>query len=106
MSDAPQPSPCTSCGACCACEADWPRFSLETEEEIAAIPLDKIAPDGSGMDWTGESCAALDGIVGVAVRCTVYAARPIVCRDCMPGDDACTIARERYGMPPLPAEGQ
>lgn len=25
---------CQSCGACCAYSADWPRFSLETEEEL------------------------------------------------------------------------
>ena len=31
----------------------------------------------------------------------IYELRPDVCRECQPGDDACTMARERAGLPPL-----
>jgi hypothetical protein len=27
--------------------------------------------------------------------------RPIVCRDCLPGDEACTMARVARGMAPI-----
>ena len=94
-------SPCQACGACCACEPDWPRFSLETEAELARIPEALVADDLSGMRWTGTRCAGLAGDVGKATACTIYAVRPHVCRDCMPGDDACTTARARWGMTPI-----
>jgi Fe-S-cluster containining protein len=93
--------PCQTCGACCAHAREWPRFTLESDAEIALIPEPLIATDGSGMRCEGERCAALAGRVGVAVSCTIYAARPIVCRDCMPGDDACTMARAARGLPAL-----
>lgn len=94
----PPPFACQECGACCAYAADWPRFSLEEDADIARIPEAMIAPDGSGMRWTGERCAALSGTVGEHVACTIYADRPIVCHDCVAGDEACLMARERHGM--------
>ena len=54
------------------------------------------------MRFTGGRCAALSGTVCDAVACTIYDARPIVCRECQVGDDACTMARARYGLAPLP----
>lgn len=91
-------SACQGCGACCAHSHTWPRFSLETDAEIAAIPADWVAT--SGMRCEGERCAALAGRIGEAVTCRVYAVRPIVCRDCLPGDDACQMARAGAGMKP------
>ena len=32
----------------------------------------------------------------------VYAHRPDVCRACEPGDDACSMARRRFGLAELP----
>lgn len=95
--------PCLTCGACCAYSADWPRFSLESDDEIARIPEALVAPSGAGMRCADDRCAALEGTVGLATRCTVYDVRPLVCRDCLPGDDACRMARERHGMPPIAA---
>jgi hypothetical protein len=92
---------CQTCGACCAYSRAWPRFSLESDEEIALIPEKLIAADGSGMKCEGERCAALAGTVGDEVACAIYAVRPIVCRDCLPGDDACTMARAARGMAPI-----
>ncbi|WP_374443827.1 YkgJ family cysteine cluster protein [Stella sp.] len=92
---------CQACGACCAYSSDWPRFSLESEAELARIPDDLVAASRGGMRCDGARCAALDGVVGSATRCRIYADRPLVCRDCGPGDDACRIARQHHGLPPL-----
>ncbi|MQX65258.1 YkgJ family cysteine cluster protein [Sinorhizobium meliloti] len=86
---------CQSCGACCAYSADWPRFSLETEEELERIPADYVAADLDGMRCESGRCTALEGKLGRSVACKVYDIRPIVCRTCMPGDDECLMAREQ-----------
>lgn len=89
---------CQSCGACCAYSRDWPRFSLESDEEIARIPA-KFVNDAVGcMLWDGTRCSALEGKLGEHVACRVYEVRPIVCRDCQPGDEECLIARRHYGF--------
>ena len=90
---------CQACGACCDYSPLWPRFSLESEAEIALIPTDYIARDEGGMRCTGNRCVALAGVIKERVACTIYAVRPHVCRACMPGDDACHMARERHGLP-------
>jgi Fe-S-cluster containining protein len=92
-------SPCTACGACCAYSAEWPRFTLEDDEVIARLPPALITDRVTGMRCIGDRCCALAGEVGVATSCTVYAQRPDVCRACQPGDDACAMARARYGLP-------
>jgi Fe-S-cluster containining protein len=89
---------CRTCGACCDYSALWPRFSLETDADIARIPDDLVARDGGGMRCTGHRCAALAGTIGKLVACTIYDVRPLVCRDCLPGDAACNLARERHGL--------
>jgi Fe-S-cluster containining protein len=97
----PATSPCQSCGACCAFDPAWPRFSLEAEADLALIPAELVAADGSGMRWTGTRCAALAGEIGKAVGCTIYGLRPDVCRACQPGDAECNLARARYGFAAL-----
>ena len=89
---------CTSCGACCAYSAEWPRFSLEDDAAIALIPAEFVDDDNGRMRCDGNRCSALVGVVGTGTRCGVYAVRPDVCRDCMPGDEACRIAREHFGL--------
>lgn len=94
-------SPCQPCGACCAYSREWPRFTTETDAEIARIPPSLINASESGMRCEGERCAALLGRIGSATACSIYPARPEVCRTCVPGDDACAIAREHHGLPPI-----
>ncbi len=96
-------SPCNTCGACCAYAADWPRFTLESDAAIARLPPELVDKGMTGMRCDGSRCSALKGEVGVATACTVYALRPDVCRECQPGDEACTMARERYRLPPIAA---
>lgn len=97
----PDQNLCKDCGACCDYSSDWPRFSLETEAEIALIPEALLASDQSGMGCLGNRCLALRGIVGQSTACSIYSVRPLVCRDCQPGDDACQMARQRHGLAPL-----
>ncbi len=94
-------SPCQSCGACCAYASDWPRFSTETDEELDRIPAALVAEDLSGMRFEDGRCAALSGAIGLWTACNIYECRPHVCRACVPGDDACAMARERYGLETL-----
>ena len=94
-------NPCRSCGACCAFSPDWPRFTTEDDAVLARIPEELVARDGSRMRCLGDRCSALRGEVGMATSCAVYEMRPEVCRDCVPGDGACLMARERFGLPPI-----
>ena len=94
----PDTADCRTCGACCAYSADWPRFTLEDDSAVQRIPEHLVDDRRWRMRSVGRRCAALDGEVGVSTTCTIHDVRPIVCRDCMPGDDACRIAREHYGL--------
>lgn len=96
-------SPCQACGACCETSFEWPRFSTETDEALDRIPAKFVDPSLGRMLCIGDRCAALTGKVGLATACTIYVDRPEVCRACIPGDDACNIARARHGMSPIPA---
>lgn len=92
---------CQACGACCAHSREWPRFTLEDDAEIDQIPSTLIDDSQGRMRCEGDRCAALAGKIGTATACTIYAVRPLVCRDCVPGDDACSIARAARGMAPV-----
>lgn len=100
------PFDCLACAACCAYDETWPRFTLETEDEIAAIPLENIAEDETGMRCEDGRCTALRGVVTIAASCGIYEVRPHVCRDCMPGDPECLEARDAYGMDEGDAPGE
>jgi len=89
---------CQSCGACCSYSEDWPRFSLETDEELDLIPAEYVSADLGGMRCEDNRCSALDGKLGIHVGCKIYAVRPIVCRTCMPGDDECLMARHKLSQ--------
>lgn len=93
---------CQSCGACCSYSADWPRFSTESDADLDRLPPQMVSADESGMRCDGNRCCALQGRVGSATSCAVYAIRPEVCRACVPGGEDCAIARRHFGMQPLP----
>src|SRR5690242_10088315 len=92
---------CNSCGACCSYSRDWPRFTMENEDDLSRIPSELVDDTLNGMRCHGERCAALVGEVGVKTRCVIYGQRPDVCRACEPGDAACRIARDSFGLPRL-----
>ncbi|MCP8938540.1 YkgJ family cysteine cluster protein [Alsobacter sp. SYSU M60028] len=89
---------CQACGACCATSAEWPLFTLESDEEIARIPAELVGAGETGMRCAGDRCLALAGEIGKATACSVYAVRPLVCRECEPGDPECLMARARHGL--------
>jgi Fe-S-cluster containining protein len=95
--------PCRACGACCSFSDSWPLFTTDSERDIAAIPAAFIRADHAGMHCTGTRCSALTGNVGTATGCSIYAARPDVCRACRPGDVECNIARQSFGLSALAA---
>jgi Fe-S-cluster containining protein len=94
-------SPCQSCGACCAYSANWPRFTIEEDDALELIPAGLVNDRLSGMRCEGNRCCALQGKIGVATACGIYAQRPEVCRTCMPGDAECAMARRKFGLPAL-----
>jgi Fe-S-cluster containining protein len=96
---------CQSCGACCGYSANWPRFSIESDEELAAIPEALVNDRQSGMRCEGDRCSALQGEIGQATACGIYAVRPEVCRTCIPGDAECAMARRKFGLPVIEAAG-
>lgn len=90
---------CRSCGACCTFSQAWPRFSLENDADLARIPRAFVDQTQGRMRCHGDRCSALMGEVGMATTCAVYAVRPEVCRACLPGDEACQIARRHFNLP-------
>ncbi|HJR23616.1 MAG TPA: YkgJ family cysteine cluster protein [Dongiaceae bacterium] len=94
-------SPCWTCGACCSFAPDWPRFTTEEDSALDRIPGLLVAADLSGMRCNGNRCSALVGEVGISTSCMIYDARPDVCRACVAGDEACGMARSRFGLPAL-----
>lgn len=105
--------PCTGCGACCAAfRVDFHCSELdggrgEGVPDALAVPVTARLVRMRGTDAAPPRCVALDGEIGVRVRCTIYAQRPGPCRDFAPyaplgiGDDACARARLRHGLRPL-----
>jgi len=89
---------CRTCGACCSFSREWPRFTTEDDVDLDRIPRELVDHRRGRMRCSGDRCAALEGEVGVRTSCAVYSVRPDVCRTCEPGDDACNLARHRFGL--------
>lgn len=105
--------PCLRCGACCASfRVDFHRADLASvceggvPDELT-LPLTAALVRMRGSDAAPPRCVALEGEIGVGVRCAIHARRPAPCREFAPyaalgiGDDACARARARHGLPPL-----
>ncbi len=93
-------NPCQPCGACCSYSRNWPRFTTEDDAALDLIPEKYVNERLSGMRCDGERCSAL---IGKATACGIYDIRPEVCRTCQPGDPECAMARQKFGLPVLPA---
>jgi len=89
---------CRACGACCSFSPEWPRFSLESDADLDQIPQEYVDRNLGCMRCSGDRCAALVGDVGISTACAIYAVRPDVCKACLPGDDACKMARRRFNL--------
>ena len=73
---------------------------MEPDADIARIASTYIRDDFVGLRCDGNRCSALTGKVGVSTSCAIYAVRPDVCRACEPGDEACSLARKKFGLGP------
>jgi uncharacterized protein len=71
---------------------------MEDEAALARIPNKYADHENGRMRCDGNRCTALRGDIGTAAACVIYAHRPIVCRDCQPGDEECLIARRHYNL--------
>ncbi len=95
------------CGACCAC------FSVAVEQADLVSPglppaltcFDKKHQQlMKGTQTSSPRCAALKGVVGTRVTCTIYEARPATCRDFKRSwengreNPLCDRARGVYGL--------
>jgi Fe-S-cluster containining protein len=92
---------CRTCGACCSFSETWPELGVDPDGEN--IPLEMIDCEIGRMRCVGDRCCALEGTIGVAVRCRIYENRPAVCREFGPADRRrdCNTARAWHGLPPL-----
>lgn len=103
-------NPCLTCGACC----HYFRISFYEGELLAGFPPEGLTePLGrpySCMKGTREGgrCVALEGTVGVDIKCTIYSERPSVCREYEVWNELgevnprCNKARAKHNLPELP----
>ena len=105
-------SPCQGCGACCATyRVEFHAGELDTAGGGVPAGLTEARTATMacmrGTDRQPPRCVALQGRIGDAVSCLIYATRPGPCREFAPlaslgrGDEACDEARRRHSLPAL-----
>jgi len=106
---------CTNCGACCVTyPVTFSPKEIDSESggwvPAALVERDAFLTRCAHMRGTRDHprrCVALEGTVGVDVRCAIYERRPNPCRDFAPeadagrGDARCGDARRLQGLLPL-----
>jgi uncharacterized protein len=106
----PPVNPCDDCGACCREAFDSVPVGPQDERVAEMFPdLIRVHEDGwrdlRRVPGKGEGtrciCLRGDGASTRPYRCTIYADRPINCRDLEAGSENCALARRRVGLPPL-----
>ena len=106
--------PCQRCGACCAAfrvAFHWSQAAPHAPDGPDEALTVKVRPFELAMRGTeGGStlrCVALEGHIGRAVACRIYANRPEPCRSLAAAwengqpSPQCDRARARHGLPPL-----
>ena len=105
QSDAPLD--CQACGACCCNSKEnkaeryidyvevKPRDALSKRPELIAKLCVINAKSETHLKLIGreQRCIALDGVLGEAVRCSIYDVRPKPCRTVEAGSDECHARR-------------
>lgn len=102
--DAASDNPCLACGACCMSFRVSFYWAEAEARGLPAALTEQVTPFHACMAGTNSAqprCAALEGVAGGAVACSVYEHRPDPCREVEPGDDKCTRARGKHGWTPL-----
>jgi Fe-S-cluster containining protein len=90
------PIDCIACGACCAYSESWPAFIGDRDGE--GIPEELVDIEFERMQCYGNRCSALVGEIGTHAVCSVYAHRPLVCREFQSGSDDCLMVRRSFNL--------
>jgi len=110
----PDASPCIECGACCVGLRVSFYWSEGEDAPGGWVPVAFTRPLAPhlrvmrGTDQRAPRCEALEGTVGVRVRCTLYDRRPSPCREFnWHGEGGvpnarCNQRRAAAGLAPLP----
>jgi Fe-S-cluster containining protein len=106
----PVEHPCLRCGACCAhfrVAFHWSEAEASLGGVVPPQQTEKLDPHRLAMRGTNASqprCIALQGVVGEAALCGIYAHRPSVCREVTPSWEfgevsaQCDKARLAHGL--------
>ncbi len=114
-------NPCLQCGACCA-HYRVSFYCSEADKDMGGLVPVEMTEDVSpvlrcmrGTNCAQPRCIALQGEIGRAVRCLIYAFRPSPCREfglsyetdgwhAEEGElERCNAARAAWGLQPLSA---
>jgi hypothetical protein len=89
---------CRACGACC--REGFDSVTVGVREAVVWRQPAMVVRGGPRFTLlrAGSRCAALEEGAPSAYRCIIYEDRPQACRDVMPGDRRCLIARRRVGL--------
>jgi Fe-S-cluster containining protein len=68
------------------------------EGDGEGIPEELIDLDNERMLCHGKRCAALVGSIGTRAVCSVYASRPLVCREFQQGSEDCIMVRRSFRL--------
>lgn len=100
-------SACQFCGACCATfrvSFYWAQTTAHPDGTVPEALTEPISPHHVAMRGTTcrpVRCVALQGKIGQAVACGIYAQRASPCHEFTEGDERCTQARHHHGLPPV-----
>lgn len=100
---------CQRCGACCAVFRVSFYWAEADDAPGGSVPVALTRPVGTlrrcmaGTEARPVRCVALQGAVGRAVACGIYAQRSSTCRGVQPGDAQCLKARAAHGLESGPA---
>ena len=97
---------CQECGVCCflpafigVTKAECERVS-DVVEVTVDLSDDLVIERYLRKDEITGRCSHLDGEMGAAVKCSIYADRPAVCRQFEAGSDKCHEFRRMCGLEP------
>jgi hypothetical protein len=89
---------CRACAACC--REGFDSVTVAMREAVVWRQPDMVVRRGHHFSLlrAGERCAALASAAPDRHTCTIYEDRPQACREVMPGDRRCLVARRRVGL--------
>jgi Fe-S-cluster containining protein len=103
-----EPPDCRTCGACCHGDELWIRLAAGDVERLGderARRLTVLVESGRGfvarsMRMTAGRCTAYRDALpdGAGCGCSIYDARPAICRAFESGSADCLAARRRRGI--------